>query len=155
MKTVNPQRDLSEKLAEKRFIWVLPQLLQHAGVLCDIFKAQKTSERDVYGHFAGQKIVDELRFTTLVAGLPVAEFRPTASGQYGQGFFKDTESCYAMVDELEEGDVLRPRETDIQLIITNITSLGNDGRISRFHASSIQEGIRPDLHSYPEKLIIQ
>ncbi len=154
MKTINPYRDLHESLAEAQFHWMLPQMIQRMGVLCDVFKVKTSTERDVYGHYAGQSIEDEPANTTLVLGLPLSEFRVTAGGQYAQGYLRDTESAYADFYDLEEGDVIRPRETDVQFIVTNVTSAGADGRIRRFHASSIQSGVRPDKHHYPAKLII-
>ena len=156
----NPHR-LRERLAEKHFYWTLPMVLLRNGILCDLIKVKESKERNVYGHYAGQKIEDVPITTILCAGLPLDEFRNSGSGQYGQGYFTDSDAVYAdyynsgeFNESLDEGDVIRIHETDVQFIVTNISGVGPNNRIRRFNVSSIQSGIRPDQHSYPEKLTI-
>lgn len=161
----NPQR-LHERLAEKHFYWNLPALLLRSGILCDLIKVKESKERDVYGHYAGQKIEDMPVTTLLCAGLPIMEARNSGSGMFGQGYFTESDVVYAdyyqginLDDDncptLDEGDVIRIHETDVQFIVTNISGVGPNNRIRRFNVSSIMSGIRPDQHSYPEKLIIK
>lgn len=165
MIAANPYR-VRERLVEKAFYHNLPMMLLKNGVLCDLIKVKHSKEREVYGHYAGQKIEDLPATTLLCAGLPIMESRNSGSGMFGQGYFKESNVVYAdyyqginLDDDncptLDEGDVIRIHETDVQFIVTNISGVGPNNRIRRFNVSSIQSGIRPDQHSYIEKLTIK
>lgn len=165
MIVTNPYR-VRERLVEKAFYQNLPMILLRNGVLCDLIKVKYSKEREVYGHYAGQKIEDLPVTTLLCTGLPIMEARNSGSGMYGQGYYGESDVVYAdyyqginddldNCPSLDEGDVIRIHETDVQFIVTNISGIGPNNRIKRFNVSSIQSGIRPDQHSYPEKLTIK